>query len=104
MKERSLVRAAIHTTRQPRGVVGSEVADRIMRTVLLLSAKIEGPVDIFLVVFVCVYEREGRGTERLMEKRRDRSGNGRGKHSGVLFNAEERKYSDDDCCKEKWHR
>lgn len=48
---------------------------RIMRLVLLLSAKIGGAVDIFLIVFVCVCVREGEG--------------GGEKQSGILFTAEE---------------
>lgn len=49
---------------------------RIMRLILWLSAKIEGPVDSFLIVFACLCmrkrEREKRETDKKEEKRRER--------------------------------
>lgn len=49
---------------------------RIMRLILLFSAKIEGPVDSFLIVFARLFvrkrERKKRETDKKEEKRRER--------------------------------
>lgn len=70
---------------------------RIMRLILWLSAKIEGPVDSFLIVFACLFVRK---RERNRQERREEER----KRSSLVFHLEQRekkKYSDNGYRKEK---
>lgn len=61
-----------------------------MRLILLLSATMEGLVDGFLIVFVCLYMREKK---REKQKGKERRGEERERQSGISFNAKGKKNS-----------